>query len=247
MSCTTEGITHVRVRPLALDLAPDGAPVGPGAVEVTWQSNQSNRWHQVYVDGYLAGVTADPADRRLMVTAPTGRGGTPEMLLVEVAAVDAPDRWTDFGADLAGFAVGDGAAVRLTWQAGLYLDPNLEAFDAFGDGATGTVDYGAPLNESPIPARPDGRTPWGFGTAGYGVGAYGQAAAVYAWTTDPLVPGTHRLAVAGVDAAGNRLATAAEVQVAVAPLPRPAENIRVADYDPNTGAAVVAWDASPDL
>jgi hypothetical protein len=247
VSHTTDGITHTRVRPLALDLAPDGTVAGPGAIEVTWHSTHADRWHQVYVDGRLAGVTARPADRRLVVTVPTGRSGRHAMLRVEVVAVDAADRWTDFSAALAGFGPDAGAEVRLAWQAGLYLDPNLAAFDVFGDGATGTVNYAAPLNESPIPARPDGRTPWGFGTGGYGVGAFGQAAAAYTWTADPVVPGTHRFAVVAVDAAGNRPATAAEVEVAVAPLPRPPEDFRVSVYDPNGRTATLAWDPSPDL
>ncbi|MEA3368107.1 MAG: hypothetical protein U9R68_08345 [Planctomycetota bacterium] len=247
MSYTTDGITHVRVRPLALDLAPDGTVAGPGAIEVTWVSTHADLWHQVYVNGRLTGVTATPSDCRLVVTVPSGRSGRHEMLLVEVAAVEAADRWTDFAGSLTGFGSGAGAEVRLMWQAGLYLDPNLELFDVFGNGAAGPIDYCTSLNESPIPAHPDGRTPWSFGTGGYGVGAYGQAAAVYEWTTDLLVPGTHCLAVAAIDIAGNRLATAAEVEIGVSPLPRPPENVRVTGYDPNTQVATLAWDPSPDL
>ena len=247
MSHTTAGITHVRVRPLALDLAPDGTEAGPGTIEVTWHSTHEDRWHQVYVGGRLAGVTTLPADRRLAVTVPAGRSGRCEMLLVEVAAVEAADRWTDVADALTGFGPGAGARVRLAWQAGLYLDPNLEALDVFGDGATGTVDYEAPLNESPIPARPGGRTPWGYGTGGFGIGAWGQAAAEYVWTADPAVPGTHQFAVVASDAAGNRLVTAAEVEIEVAPLPRPAEDFRAAAYDPNTQVATLAWNPSPDL
>jgi hypothetical protein len=247
VSHTTDGITHVRVRPLALDLAPDGTPAGPGAVEVTWHSAHEDRWHQVYVNGRLSGVTALAADRRLVVTVPAGRSGRHETVRVEVVAVEAAHRWTDFSYALTGFGPGAGAEVRLTWQAGLYLDPNLEAFDVFGDGATGAVDYETPLNESPIPARPGGRTPWGYGTGGCGVGAWGQAAAEYDWTTDPAVPGVHRFAVVASDAAGNRLATAAEVEIALAPLPRPPQGVRLAAYDPNTRAATLAWDPSPDL
>lgn len=247
MSCSTEGITRVRVRPLALGLTSDGTPAGPAAAEVTWASTHDDRWHQVYVNGRLAGVTAARADRRLVVSAPVGSAGRHGMLLVEVLAVDGADRWTDFANALSGFGPDAGAEVRLSWQAGLYLDPNLEAFDVFGDGATGTVDYETPLNEAPLPARPGGQEPWGYGAGGYGMGAYGQSAAVYEWTTDPLPAGVHTLAVAATDAAGNRLATAAEVQVTVAPLPRPPENVHVAAYDPNTAVATLAWDPSPDL
>lgn len=247
MSCTTEGITHVRVRPLALDLAPDGAVVGPGAIEATWDSTQAGRWHQVYINGQLAGVTARPEDRRQTVTAPVGRNGPDEMLLVEVLAVDSADRWTDFADALAGFGPDAGAEVHLSWQAGEYLDPNLESFDVFGDDRTGTVDYDTPLNESPIPARPGGSSPWGYGCGGYGVGGYGQSAARYEWTTDVLEPGTWRLAVVAVDTADNRPATAAEVEISVAPIPRPPENFRVASYDAQTRTATLAWQPSPDL
>jgi len=258
MTWTTEGISNVRVRPLAAGPA-DGqgggaAPAAAGTLEVTWTSTHPDRWHQVYVDGRLAAVTARPEDRRLVVSAPPGRGGTPTRVQVEVVAVDAADRWTDFGAALPGTPAEEGLRVRLTWQAGTFLDPNLEAFDVFGDGGTGAIDYAAPLNESPIPARPGGQTPWGYGTGGYGVGGWGQSAAVFTWTSDPLAlppegpaPGTYRFAVVAVDAAGNRSATAAEVQVTLSPPPRPPENLRLADYDPATRTAHLAWDPSPDL
>lgn len=247
MSYSTEGITHVRVRPLALDLAPDGAALAPGAVEVTWDSTQQGQWHQIYVNGELAGVTARPDDRRLAVSAPAGSDGLASMLLVEVVAVDSDDRWTDFSNLLSGFGKEAGAQVRLTWQAGEYLDPNLESFDVFGDGRTGTVDYDMPLNESPIPARPGGLAPWGYGSGVYGMGGYGQAAATYEWTTDLLEPGTWRLAVVAVDAAHNRLANAAETQVTVAPLPQPPGNFRVTTYDAQTHRATLAWESSPNL
>ena len=247
MSYTTEGITHVRVRPLALDLASDDAVVAPGAVEAIWDSTQEGAWHQVYVNGQLTGVTAKPEDRRLVVSAPVGPGGPTETLLVEVVAVESADRWTDFGSLLAGLGQDAGAQVRLTWQAGEYLDPNLDSFDLFGDDRTGTVDYEAPLNESPVPAKPGGLAPWGYGCGGYGVGGYGQSAALYEWTTDLLEPGTWRLAVVAVDSAGNRLATAAEVEINVAPLPRPPDDFRVIAYDAQTRTATLAWQPSPDL
>jgi len=247
VSYSSEGITHVRVRLLALDLTSEGAAVAPAAIEVTWGSTQEGRWHQVYVNGHLAGATAHPADRRLVVLAPVGPNGPAEMLLVEVVAVDSEDRWTDFGGSLGGFGEDAGAQVRLTWQAGQYLDPNLKAFDVFSDGRTGTVNYDVPLNELPIPAKPGGLAPWGYGTGGYGVGGYGQAAATYEWTTGLLEPGTWRFAVVAVDAASNRLASAADVQVTAAPLPRPPGNYHLAAYDPQTRTAVLDWEPSPDL
>ena len=247
MAHWTEGISGVRVRPFLMDMA-EGEPVGPaGAMEVAWASVHSGCWHQVYVNGGLAGVTSAPEDLQLVVSAPVEGGGAVGVVLVEIVAVDGADRWTDFAEELVGFAADEGARVRLSWQAGPYLDANLEAFDVFGDGRTGSVDYAAPLNESPIPARPEGLAPWGYGCGGYGVGGYGRSAAAYGWVTDALEPGTWRFAVVAVDAAGNRLASAAETAVSVQPVPRPAEDFRVAEYDPVTARTRLAWSASPDV
>jgi hypothetical protein len=242
---TGEGITNVRVRRPAVGLSEGRPAAPPGALEVTWESTQADLWHQVYVGARLAGVTAARADRRLVVPVPADRGGAPAQMLVEVVAVDAADRWTDLGGQLVGFPPEAAGRVRLTWQAGLYLDPYLAAFDVFADGRSGTVDYAVPLNESPIPARPGGRDPWGYGTGGYGVGGYGRSAAAYEWTTGVLEPGRWRFGVAASDKAGNRLATAAEIDVDVAPLARPPEDVRIDGFDAEAGATL-AWIPSPD-
>jgi len=242
-----EGIARIRTRPLVLDIVRGEPVAAPGALEVTWDSTQDGRCHQVYVNGRLAGVTARPEDRYLVVSGPVGRDGAQGALFIEVIAIDAADRATDFSDELTGFPEAGGSRVRLTWQAGTYLDPNLDSFDVFGDGRTGTVDYTSPLSESPIPARPGGVLPWGFGCGGYGVGGYGESAAVYEFTTDELEPGAWRLAVVAADAAGNRLVTAAEVAVEVAPVARPPTHFRVASYDTNTRKATLAWQPSPDV
>jgi hypothetical protein len=247
VSYTAEGITRVRVRALALDLVNGKPAQSPGAVEVTWSSDHAGLWHQVYVRGQLAGVTARPGDRRLIVAAPTGGRGASVVVPVEVVAVDAADRWADLGGRLGGFGANRGARVRLTWQAGEYLDPDLTSFAVFADGRTGRVDYGTPLTATPIPARPDGLAPWGYGCGGYGLGGCGRSAACYAWVTDPLEPGPWRFAVIAIDAAGNRLATAAETTANVRPLPRPAEDVRIKAYDSATRTATLTWTASPDV
>jgi len=244
---TTEGITRVRLRPLTLDVVGGRPATSAGAVEVTWQSTQSGRCHQVYVNGQRAGVTLKPEDRRLIVSVPVGQSGTPKSLLVEVVAVDAADRRTDFGGELSGFGSGIATRVQLSWQAGSYLDDALESFDVFADGRTGTVDYTSPLNPTPIPAAPGGMLPWGYGCGGYGTGGYGRSAARYQWTSDVLEPGAWRFAVVARDAAGNRLATAAEIAVTVSPLPRPPHEFRLKAYDPVTRVATLAWQPSPDV
>jgi hypothetical protein len=242
-----EGISNVRVRPLLLDVA-DAAPAGPaGLLEVTWQSTHAAFWHQVYVNGAFSGVTARAADRRLVVAGPVGRSGGLGLVWVDVVAVDAADRRTDFAEEVGAASGSRGGRVRLTWQAGTYLDEGLAAFDVYTNGGGGAVDYALPLNEMPLPATPGGAAPWGYGCGGFGVGGYGVSAAAYEWTTDHLGPGEWRFAVVGVDAAGNRLAVAAEIALDVTPASRPAGNVRLAGYDPGTSVATIAWDASPDV
>jgi hypothetical protein len=247
MTYATVGITHVRVRPLALDVVGGHVVPSPGAVEVTWDSGHAGLWHQVYVQGRLAGVTARPEDRRLIVAAPTGASGDGAAVPLEIVAVDAEDRGTDLSGTLSGFGAGRGGRVRLTWQAGEYLDGGLDSFAVFADGCTGTVDYTSPLNAAPIPARPGGLVPWGYGCGGYGGGGYGRSAACYAWVAEASRPGRWRFAVVAVDAAGNRLATAAEVIAEVRTLPRPAADVRMTAYDAGTHVATLTWDPSPDL
>jgi hypothetical protein len=243
----TDGISRVRIRPLVLDLD-CVTPLGsPGAYEVTWDSTQAGFWHQAYVNGQLAGVTAGPEDRSLVVLGPAEHGGGQDLVYVEVVAASAADRWSDFSAELSGFSPACGPKVRLTWEAGLYLGEDLESFNVFADNRTGTVDYSTPLNEAPIPAVIGGALPWGFGCGGYGVGGYGHSAARYEWTVEGLQPGTWRMAVLAADHTGNRLATATEVVVNVAPMPRPAGNFRVASYSAPSRTATLAWEPSPDV
>ncbi|MBM4018423.1 MAG: hypothetical protein FJ288_08885 [Planctomycetes bacterium] len=243
----TDDITRVRIGPPAIDLEGGRPAAAPDACEVTWESLQAERWHQVYVNGRLAGVTARPEDRRLIVPAPAGACGAADVLYVEVVAVDAADRWTDFSAELTGFAPECGPAARLTWQAGLYLDENLASFDVFADGRTGSVDYAAPINDAPIPALAGGQAPWGYGCGGYGAGGYGRSAALYEYSTGVLEPGAWRFAVVALDAAGNRLTPAAEIALNLAPVPRPPGDFRVASYDPVARQAMLAWQPSPDV
>ena len=71
---------------------------------------------------------AAPGDRRRVVSGPVGGSGALGRILVEVVAVDAADRETDLGGELVGLGAEQGARVRLAWQAGLYLDANMESF-----------------------------------------------------------------------------------------------------------------------
>ncbi len=139
-------------------------------------------------------------------------------------------------------------------------------FNIYGDDQTGDVIYETPLNYKPIPAWPDdsgkagygvggyGEGPYGIGVAGvgygmcpYGMGGYGIGAQVLEHTTKPLADGTYKVAVVGLDGAGNNITPAdVEVEVVVAGTPRPATDLAALAYDKGTDVLTLTWTRSPD-
>ncbi|MDK1031347.1 MAG: hypothetical protein QGD94_05020 [Planctomycetia bacterium] len=244
MGFTADGITNVRSQPLLLGRTTEGTDItDAGFAEVRWESTQTTLYHQVYVDGRLAVVTEAPGVAS--ATVPVAADGPS---LIEVIAVDSEDRWTDFSGSLTGFTDEVAARVKIQWSGGTYLDPAIDHFDVFSNGGSGDVDFQVPLNPLPVSAYAGGRTLSGFGRGGFGRGGFGRSAMRFAWTTDKLTPGTHKFAVLGVDAAGNRLAnTLQEVELEVAPPPRPPTDFAVSSYDQTDKQATLSWTASPDV
>ena len=239
----TEPVTAVRALPLILARDAGGASrAEPAFAEIVFVSAADGLLHQAYVDGRLAGCTRDPADRSLIV--PVDADGP---ALVEVVAVDPADRHTDFADQLSGASAATGSRVRLSWAGGRYLDDALDHFDVYG-GPAGSIDYAAPLNAEPIPATVNALNLGGFGRGGYGRGGLGRSAMTFRFTTAPLGPGPWSFEVVAVDAAGNAAGgPAARIDATVLAPPRPPEEFALADYDPATRAAALAWTPSPDV
>ena len=140
------------------------------------------------------------------------------------------------------------------------------SYNVYGDAATGTVNYSTALNVRPIPAWPDGEGKVGLGLArcgysglgwgdggpglgvgGLGLGLLGYGALLHVWRTGPLADGTHKLAVVGLDPAGNKTTPATiEQSVALAGTPRKPTNLAASAYDSETDTLTLTWTISKD-
>lgn len=243
MGFSTVEITSVRALPVVLAVG-DGGQVHAEATfaEVVFESTAQDKHHQVYVDGRLAGTTLSTEDRVILAAVPEAAAS-----LLEVVAVDADDRLTDFSASLTGFGDADAARVELSWSGGRYLDDNLDHFEVYG-GPAGSVDYSSPLNAEPIEALIDGQNLGGFGRGGWGRGGFGRSAMTFSLVTAKFGPGTYDFEILAVDSEGNVTDGPPQViQVEVRSFPRPPTDLAVSAYDDQTQTATLAWSPSEDL
>jgi len=241
MGFSTEEISAVRALPVVQAVGADGRWQAEGGfVEVVFESSAVGKHHQVYVDGRLAGVTLSTDDRRVIGAAPETAASA-----IEVVAVDADDRLTDFSASLEGYADGQGSRVEVAWSGGRYLDDNLDHFDVYG-GPEGAIDHARPLNAEPIAALVNGQNLGGFGRGGFGRGGFGRSAMRFFFATTKYFAGRYAFEVAALDAAGNTT-SALQVIVEVNGLLRPPEDLSVTEYQEQTQTAHLEWSASPDL
>jgi hypothetical protein len=240
---STAEISAVRALPVVLAVGPDGSwQTDPGFAEVVFDSTAAGKHHQVYVDGLPAGATLSTEDRSVIVPVAEHAASA-----IEVIAVDADNRLTDYSASLSGYDDGHGSRVALTWSGGRYLDDNLDHFDVYG-GPTGQVDADHPLNAEPIPATIGGENLGGFGRGGFGRGGWGRSAMQFTFATGKYFPGDYEFTVTAVDDAGNAAGgPQATVEVDLANLVRPPDDLHVAQYDEQGQTVTLEWTASADL
>jgi len=243
MGFSTVEITSVRALPVVLAVGDDGEVHSEVTfAEVVFESTAQGKHHQVYVDGRLAGMTISTEDDRVLAAVPEAAAS-----LLEVLAVDADDRLTDFRGQLSGFADADAARVELSWFGGRYLDDNLDHFEVYG-GPAGSIDYSRPLNAEPIKALVGGENLGGFGRGGFGRGGFGRSAMAFSFVTAKFPPGTYDFEILAVDTEGNLTEGPPEVtQTEVRSFPRPPTDLAVSAYDDQTQTATLAWSPSEDV
>lgn len=247
MSFVRDGIDRVRVLVL-----PDGArDDGRGAAVlrsalVTWRSCQSAMLHQIYINGRRAGTTIDVEQRRLVIQSPFSRQSA---VRVEVIAVEPAEAHVDFAGQLGQAIVSDGR-VRLKLLRCQTL-PAGATVNIYSDNGTGQIDYGVPLNPSPIAIWACAQDKAGFGMAlfgsgdfghdaaasiGFGKGVFGHAefgldADAIEWISPVLGAGRHRFGVKVSDGSGNESPANETDPITVVPAPKPAEGLDVAAFD----------------
>ncbi len=237
------------------------ARLDPGAVGVRWAAPPglpADRLFQVYLNGELAGATGDPDEQELIV--PADPSGEAASIAAAVVAVGPGHGGDDHSAVLDPQQCGGRALLR--WPRPGSADP-AATVNVYGNGGSGAIDYGTPLNDRPIAMFPDGSGRWGFGLGGFGgddfgrgggrspgwglggfgVGEFGVDSAWARWLSGPLGPGAHRLAAVARDGLGNAdESPPVEVDLTIVDPPAPIASAAITDDAGRMGIELVASD-----
>lgn len=244
-----DGIENVRAIPLPEAIAAEGCGAAvAGAALVTWHSSHAGMLHQVYLNGRLAGATLDVEQRQFVVQPPTSFLSA---VRVEVVAVEPQDAHLDLSDELDPPPTAE--RIRLVVLRSQTL-PSGASLNLYFDGGAGAVDYGKPLNASPIPVWPcpqdkagfsmarfgegdfgsDGAACVGFGKGRFADGPFGMDADAIEWISPPLPLGRYRFGVKVLDAGGNESPAGETAAIAIAPAVRPAARLSIAAFNPQT-------------
>jgi hypothetical protein len=249
MSVYREGIQNVHAFVLPDGIAADGtwAAISAAAM-VTWHSSHAGKLHQVYLNGRLAGVTIDSEQRRLVVQTPKSFESA---VRVEVVAVDPADAHVDFADDME--SPQTCSRVRLSILRSQTLPLGARA-NVYFDSGTGSIDYGQPLNASPIAIWPypqdkaglgmsefgasdfgyDSAACVGFGKGSFANGQFGLDTDTIEWVSPVLALGRFRFGVKVLDSHGNESAACETDPIVVVPPAKPAGALSILAFDPQT-------------
>jgi hypothetical protein len=246
-----EGIEDVRPIALPDAVAGNGRSTAFSRVAlVRWRSSRKGKLHQVYVNRCLAGATVDPAQRRMVVSVPSSFESAVQ---IEVVAVEPSEGHIDFAHAIFSSSLCSSRA-KLTLLRSQTLSTAATA-NIYCDNGTGTVDYGAPLTQLPIPLWPCRQDKAGFGMTGFGTGDFGYDAAAaigfgkgtfgrgqfgldadrIEWISPALPLGRYRLGVKVTDDRGSESLASETTAMTIVPAGRPAAGLDIVTYEKQTG------------
>lgn len=256
MSVISSGIEAVRAFELPSGIWADGGHVGtPLVALVKWRSSWSDKLYQVYVNGRYAGVTIDSQQRQMIVQIPPCLESP---VRIEVFAVAATQAHVDFNDEIS-VSIAQSGRVRITMLRGQNLPIGARA-QIYFDNGTGVIDYGEPVNDSPVIVWPawqdkagfgmckfgasdfgyDSAAAVGFGKGSFGHGQFGLDADTFELTSTQMQPGAYRFGVNITDGFGNESDGSETGQVTVTPAAKPAERVRVSSFDEQTNQLVLS-------
>ena len=251
----TSGIENVRAYELPCGIRACGEYfASPRTALVKWRSTWSDKFYQVYVNGQYAGATIDRQQRQMLVAIPESFQSP---VRIEVYAIEPEYADIDFSETIDSPA-GLTGRVKITMQRSQNL-PLGSIAQIYFDAGTGEIDYGVPLNDSPIriwPARQDkagfgmsclGRSDFGYDSsaaAGFGRGSFGQVrfgfdADTFDWTGPQLAAGVYKFAVIITDEHGNKSEPIETGPITITPLPKPAQHLGISSFDKQTNQLVL--------
>jgi hypothetical protein len=247
MALVGNGIEMVRAFEVPAGIWADGRYVGsPRTALVKWRCCLPNMFYQVYVNGRYAGATVDSQQRQMIIQMPTSLE-TP--VRIEVFAVEAEEANTDFSNEIAP-SIGRSGRVKISLLRSQDLPIGATA-QIYFDGGSGEIDYGNPLNNSPLRIWSAWQDKAGFGMSRFGEGDFGRdcAAAIgfgkgsfgdgqfgldadtFEWVSFPLQAGIYKFALKITDEAGNESISSETIQVIVIPAAKPAEQVSIFSFD----------------
>lgn len=246
MGLINSGIDRVRVFGLASGVGVDGASVKePSSLLVKWRSEHDDKLHQVYVNGKLAGVTCDLAQRMLVVGVPLSSSSA---LRVEVFAVLASEGQVDFSDELD--VSGQAGRVEVGWLRRMGL-PCEGVGDVYSDGVKVSCEEvglwaawqdkggfglcGFGISDSGF----EGSAAVGFGKGLFGEGEFGFDCDEIRWVSGVLDTGEYRFTVKVRDAVGNDDGGVESGDVVVVRQAAGVEAIEIASYDKSEGELVI--------
>ena len=218
MGLISNGIERVRAFALASGIGANGGVVNePVSVLVKWRSEHEDKLHQVYINGELAGITADCQQRMIVVAI---RSVLTSSARVEVYGVELCERNIDFSGELGSF--GQMGRVEISWPRELSLPFEGEG-QVFSDGGSGQINYASPVTSEGLRLWPgwqdkggfglsrfglsdfgyDGSAGVGFGQGCFGQGQFGFDADQIKWQSSELITGRYKFGVKVMDQAGN--------------------------------------------
>ncbi len=253
MGLVGTGVDRVRAFGLAAGVADDGATLGePLSVLVAWRSEHEDKLHQVYVNGELAGVTCEFAQRMLVIALLSSWSSA---LRIEVYAVDPCEAHIDFGGEVDGG--GQKGRVEIGWLRRMEL-PTDGVGRVYSNNGAGAVDYDAAASGEIENWRAwqdkggwglsrfglsdfgfDGSAAVGFGLGVFGRGEFGFDADWIQWVSGELANGLYKLGVKVADAFGNESGGVESDEVAIVRAAGGVDEIAVESYDENTDELVI--------
>ena len=238
------GIENIRCFAIAAGVGADGSAVNEALSCVVNFKSEHDKFHQVYVNGSLAGVTVNAKQRKMIVPLSLLRKRTN---VVEVAAVDAVEKQTDFTKQLAVVSMG-----RLKVSIpGLISLPYDGFAEVYSNGGEGQINFAEPVSNQPIKffSSKDDENGFGlnkfgvgdfgfdlsgcvgFGVGDFGVGEHGFDCNSIKWESPELDSGKYKVGVKVTDGRGNSVTVSNETEVAVIAGAVPAEALTAESYD----------------
>jgi len=253
----SSGIDKVRAFILPAGVGADGRVVAkPQTVFVRWQSEWSDKLHQLYANGEYAGVTLDTEQRDMVVHF---RSSWQSAVCIEVFAIEPGQGNLDFSSELE-TAERHSGRVEISWLRQQALPAGGTA-EVFSNNGNGDIDYDKAVTSRALRIWPawqdkggfgfsrfgrsdfgfDGSAAVGFGKGAYGMGDFGFDADVISWRSSELEAGVYKFAVKVADELGNEDAGEDETEpITVIPRPRPAEELAVASFNKGANELVLS-------